>query len=463
MLYGKTRKSNKSKLSDRLARTYAALFAGTLMCISIVLFVSLSSFLMNRQKNYIINTIELVSDHIVEEIYEGDELQSEKILSEFNINWNLNMFLSDPAGHIINRVRNFNVDETKLAPAAAAPQLLLLNGKQLILCYSHPVADESTTYGSLYFVLNMQTELDFLKILAVLLAGANLLGAIASLCVGWATSKKMLAPIDNMISAANTINSQRLSRRLDVPGAEDELQKLAVTINSMLDRVEEAFRLQGQFTADASHELRTPLAILQGNADMLERWGRNDPVVLDESIASIQRQTRYMNQLVDNLLFLARGDSGKRQLKKEAFDISALLNELVEEQSSIDESHRYEVDSSETIRLFADRNMVKQLLRALIDNSVKYTPVDGKITLSCRDNSDGISVSVADTGIGMKQEHLSRVFERFYRADQARSKATGGMGLGLSIVQAIVDVHGGKLFAESEAEKGTCITAVFLK
>ncbi len=461
MLYEKTRKSKKGKLSKRLARTYAAFFAGTLFLISIVLFVSLASFLINRQKHSIMDSIDLVSDHIVEEIYEGDKLDDEKILSEFNINWNLNMLLFDPMGQIVNRVRNFNVDERKLAPAKAAPQLLLLNSKQLVLCYEHPVADEGTTYGSLYFVLNMQTELDFLKMLGILLVGANLLGAFASLYVGWATSKKMLAPIDDMISTASAINSQRLNRRLDVPETEDELQKLAVTVNSMLNRVEEAFRVQGQFTADASHELRTPLAILQGNADMLERWGRHNPTVLNESIASIQRQTYYMNKLVDNLLFLARGDSGTRQLKKRAFDIRVLLNELVEEQVSIDEAHRYEIDSPEGVRLLADRNMIKQLFRALIDNSVKYTPVGGSITLACRERNDGISVSVADTGIGMEKEHLSHVFERFYRVDQARSRATGGMGLGLSIVQAIVDVHDGKLLAESEVGKGTRVTAVF--
>jgi len=463
MLYVKTGKSKKDKLSKRLARTYAAFFSGTLLLISIVLFVSLASFLMNRQKDYIMNTSELFSDHIVEEIYEGDALSDEEILSEFNIDWNLNIILFDPAGQVINRVRTFNLDERKLVPAKAAPQFLLLNGKQLILCYERPMADESTTYGSLYFVLNMQTELDFLRMLGVLLVGANLLGAFSSLYVGWATSKKMLAPIGNMISTANAINSQRLNRRLDLPEAEDELQKLAITINSMLDRVEEAFRSQGQFTADASHELRTPLAILQGNADMLERWGRNDPIVLNESIASIQRQTRYMNKLVDSLLFLARGDNGTRQLKKENFDISTLLHEMLEEQTSIDECHRYEVDSPGTLNLFADRNMVKQLLRALIDNSVKYTPADGSITLSCHEQSDGICVTVADTGIGMELEHLSHVFERFYRVDQARAKATGGMGLGLSIVQAIVDVHGGKLFAESEVGKGTRITAVLSK
>lgn len=463
MSYGKKHKTRKGTLSKRLARTYAAFFAGLLFVLSVAIFFSLSGFLIDRQKQYIVNTIELVSDQIVEEIYEGDTLDDDRILAEFNINWNLNMMLSDLSGNVVNRVRNFHIDEATLPQAKESPQLKLLDGKQLILCYEHVVSDDNTTYGSLYFILNMQTELEFLKMLAFLLVGANVAGVLAAIFVGWKTSRKMLAPIDNMISDANTINSQRLNRRLDVPEAEDELQKLSMTINSMLDRMEDAFRLQGRFAADASHELRTPLSILQGNADMLERWGRNDPAVLDESIASIQKQTSYMNKLVDNLLFLARGDSGTQQLKKEAFDIGLLLYEMVEEQSSIDEAHHYHVNAPADTWLLADRSMIKQLLHALIDNSVKYTPAGGDITLSCTGQDDSISVSVADTGIGMEPEHLAHVFERFYRVDQARLRTTGGMGLGLSIVKAIVDVHGGKLHADSEKGKGTHITATFLK
>jgi heavy metal sensor kinase len=463
MLYGKKRKTKKGKLSGRLARAYASFFAGLLFVLSVAIFFSLSGFLIDRQKQYIVNTIELVSDQIVEEIYEGDTLDDDRILAEFNINWNLNMLLSDLSGNVVNRVRNFHIDEATLPPAKDSPQLKLLDGKQLILCYEHVVSDDNIIYGSLYFVLNMQTELECLKMLAFLLVGANVAGVLAAIFVGWKTSRKMLAPIDHMISDANTINSQRLNRRLDVPEAEDELQKLSMTINNMLDRMEEAFRLQGRFAADASHELRTPLSILQGNADMLERWGRNDPVVLDESITSIQKQTSYMNKLVDNLLFLARGDSGTQQLKKEAFDIGLLLYEMVEEQSSIDEAHYYHVNAPEDIRLLADRSMIKQLLHALIDNSVKYTPAGGDITLSCAEQDDGIAISVADTGIGMEPEHLAHVFERFYRVDQARLRTTGGMGLGLSIVKAIVDVHGGKLHADSEKGKGTHIKAIFLK
>jgi len=462
MSYEKKNKHKQGKLSGRLARTYAAFFAGLLFALSIAIFFSLSGFLIDRQKQYIVNTIELLSDQIVEEIYEGGALNDEGILVEFNINWNLNMQLSDIEGNVVNRVRNFHVDEAMLPPAKESPQLKLMDGKQLILCYDYVVSDDSTSYGSLYFVLNMQTELEFLKILALLLIGANVAGVLAAIFVGWKTSRKMLAPIDNMISDANSINSQRLNRRLDVPEAEDELKKLSVTINNMLDRMEEAFRLQGRFAADASHELRTPLSILQGNADMLERWGRNDPVVLDESITSIQQQTSYMNKLVDNLLFLARGDSGTQQLKKEIFDVGSLLHELVEEQSSIDEVHRYHVDAPPDILLLADRSMIKQLLHALMDNSVKYTPSGGDITLSCTERDNSIAISVTDTGIGMEPEYLTHVFERFYRVDQARSRTTGGMGLGLSIVKAIVEVHGGKLLADSEKGKGTRITATFL-
>lgn len=462
MLYEKKLKIKKGTLSKRLARTYAAFFAGLLFILSVALFFSLFSFLINRQEQYIVSTIELVSEQIVTEINKGDALD-QRTLVEYNLNGNLNMLFTNKEGNVISRVQNFQADEARLLPAKESPRLLLLDGKQLILCYEHFVGNDSISYGSLYFVLNMQTELEFLKMLAFLLVGANVIGVLAAIYVGWKTSRKMLAPIDHMISAANTINSQRLNSRLDVPEVEDELQKLSITLNSMLDRMEEAFHLQGRFAADASHELRTPLSILQGNADLLERWGRNDPAVLDDSIASIQKQTSYMNKLVENLLFLARGDSGMRQLKKEAFDISLLLHELVEEQSSIDDAHHYHVDAPIVIMLLADRNMIKQLLHALIDNSAKYTPTEGCIKLSCSEQADSISISVIDTGIGMEPEHLAHVFERFYRVDQARSRTTGGMGLGLSIVKAIVDVHGGKLHADSEKGKGTRITATLLK
>lgn len=154
-----------------------------------------------------------------------------------------------------------------------------------------------------------------MTMLAELLILLNLLGALLALAVGRITAGLMLRPIAGMIHRARSIDASALDARLEVPEAEDELRLLAQTINGMLDRVEAAYRRQAQFAQDASHELRTPLAVLQGNADLLARWGKDDPAVRDGCIAAIQRQTAYMHRMAENLLFLTRGDGSRQALQ----------------------------------------------------------------------------------------------------------------------------------------------------
>ncbi len=461
MSCGKGNRAPKGTISRRLTQTYAAFFVATLFVLSVTLFVTLSTFMVNRQRDTLRNTANLLVDQILEEVGEEEPLEMLELMNGFNETWNMNILYFDASGQLVHGMRNFHMDETNLPFARGRARLSVQKGMQMVLCLSQPVGDEGKDYGSVYLALSLHTEQEFLQILAILLVVTNLVGFVAALAVGWATSRRLLSPIDRMIADADRINSQRLNRRLDVPETRDELQKLSLTINSMLDRVEEAFRQQGRFTADASHELRTPLAILQGNADLLERWGRDDPAVLNESIASIQRQTAYMKKLVENLLFLTRGDGGTQHLTRENFDLSALLRELGEEQGAIDDAHRYGVEAPAGLMLYADRAMIRQFLYTLIDNSIKYTPAGGQITLTGQTTEGGISIAVTDTGMGMEPEHTAHIFERFYRVDQARARATGGMGLGLAIAKAIVDVHGGTLTATSEEGKGTTICAVF--
>lgn len=453
----------KGKLSARLTRSFGAMFLAVLVVLSAVVFIAAYSFLIQKQKDNIVTSMELISDHIVEELHEGEAITGRGIMDEQNTNTLLNLYLLDDAGHIINRMVNFHLEESMLKTHAEAPELRFSDGNEMLLCYEQKVMDDETPIGTLYAVIKMEAEKDFLKLLGFLLIGANIAGVFAALFVGWRTSRRMLAPIDSMIADANNIGSKSMDARLEVPEAEDELRNLALTVNGMLGRIEEAFEAQGRFVSDASHELRTPLAILQGNAELLERWGREDKKVLSDSIDSIQRQTSYMNKLVENLLFLARSDGKRQELKKTIFSVKELFSELLEEQSLLDEMHSYQSNCSDSLRLCADRNMVKQLLHAAIDNSVKYTPEGGAITLAAFECEHSISLSVADTGIGMDAEHLSHIFERFYRADKARARATGGMGLGLSIAAAIAAVHGGSVSAESETGEGTKITAVFPK
>ena len=198
---------------------------------------------------------------------------------------------------------------------------------------------------------------------------------------------------------------------------------------------------------------------MQGNVDLLSRWGTEDPTILHDSIRALQKQTVYMNQLVENLLFLARFDNMQSQLSLSTFSVGELFGELLEEQALIDPDHSYEVsiDLSDDA-LTADRTMIKQLLRALIDNSVKYTQNGGIIQLSFGSNDANAVLSVSDDGIGMDAEHCEHIFERFYRVDPARARATGGMGLGLSIVSVIVQAHNASVFAESSPGTGTTVS-----
>jgi len=450
-------KHAKNKLSARLTAVYGLLFAVMLFLLSIGIFFLAFRFLIKKQSSNLTITMELISDHLVEEIEEGEPLSNQEVLEEQNNDPYLSIFLYDTSGNMINRLLNFHIDEDILPSAGVSPVLVFDEG-QMLLCSSRQIQEHSTVYGTIYVVQNLQNEASFLKLLGMLLIGANLIGALAALLVGHATSRRMLSPISRMIAATNQIDGGNLDARLEVPEPDDELKNLALTINGMLERVSAAYRQQGRFVADVSHELRTPLAVMQGNVDLLSRWGSEDKAVLRDSINALQRQTEYMNQLVENLLFLARFDNMQSQLDVSEFAVGELFGELIEEQALIDTEHEYSVEiPEEDDRITADRTMIKQMLRALVDNSVKYTPKGGGIRLGFSSDETGATLSVSDDGVGMDAEHSEHVFERFYRVDQARARSTGGMGLGLSIVYAIAQAHGGYASIESEPEKGTTI------
>ena len=240
---------------------------------------------------------------------------------------------------------------------------------------------------------------------------------------------------------------------------DSELVGIEAAINNLLTRIRESNRQQARFVNDASHELRTPIAVIGGYADMLERWGKDDEKVLNESIAAIRTETARMKHLVEQLLFLARGDSGKTQLQLEETDAGALLKEVYEESVMIDEDHVYRLrESGEVLPVQADQGLLKQAVRILLDNAAKYTAKGDEIILSSGRQDGHVYLQVQDTGIGMAEADVEHMFERFYRADEARSFE--GTGLGLSIAKWIVDKHGGHFEIVSREELGTRIRIV---
>jgi len=320
------------------------------------------------------------------------------------------------------------------------------------------VEEDGKMIARVQIAYSMKVSYGFLETLLKWMAISDALGIAISFLIGWMVSKNMLKPINKIMRTASEIESSDLSNRIEVPLSEDELSQLSTTFNEMLDRIEDSFIKQGRFTADASHELRTPLTVIQGYVGMLDRWGKFDEKILQESIDAIQSETYNMIYIMERLLFLARGDNRSQIVEKEEFNVGEMIGELEKETRLLAPENDISFRFEDPMLMYADRKLIKQMLRAILDNSIKYTPKDGRIELTCEKRKDYLVFKLSDTGIGIPQEDQEHIFERFYRVDKARERRTGGSGLGLSIVQWIVQAHEGQIEIESTEGKGTMVT-----
>jgi signal transduction histidine kinase len=281
-------------------------------------------------------------------------------------------------------------------------------------------------------------------------------------------AKKHLKPIHTMTENVQSLSASNLSERLMVNGARDELKDLAQTFNHMMDEIEESYGKQRQFVSDASHELRTPIAVIKGYADLLNRWGKDDPEVLVEGIEAIRSETDFMQSLVESLLFLARRDRGTLKMEMSQFSLTELMEEVEKETKMIDNRHEISGQFDSCPQVYASYDKLKQAVRVFVDNCIKYTPDQGQIRLSLRETKQTYAIQIEDNGIGIAKEDQPHIFDRFYRADKSRtrlgeSKSVQGTGLGLAIAKVIVEQHGGEIYLESELNKGTSITLFFPK
>ena len=267
--------------------------------------------------------------------------------------------------------------------------------------------------------------------------------------------------IESLTGELGKIDAAHLDSRIDLPPTQKELRSLAQAINELMDRVNQAYSPQMRFVSDASHELRTPIAVIQGYAALLDRWGKTDPEALQESIDAIRGEAASMERLVEQLLFLARGDNDSQPVKMETLDLTDLAGEVLREEEMIHPERTFLPRWGEDpVSIYADPGLMKQLLRILMDNSLKYSPPEGRIYLRVLASQGHVRLTVQDEGMGIPPEGIPHIFERFYRTDQSRDRKTGGTGLGLSIAKWIVERHGGWFEVVSRPEVGTRITVV---
>jgi two-component system, OmpR family, sensor kinase len=269
-----------------------------------------------------------------------------------------------------------------------------------------------------------------------------------------------LRPLREIEQTAAAIGAGDLSRRVERADPSTEIGRLGLALNAMLGQIERAFKAREasearlrRFVADASHELRTPLAAVRAYSELYRRGAATRPADLDRAMSGINRESERMSLLVDDLLLLARLDEG-RPLEQEPVDLGEVAGEAVETARTVEPSRPIDL-AAEPAVVLGDRDRLRQVVDNLLANVRAHTPADGAVHVSVARNGTNAVLEVADSGAGMDEEELERVFERFHRGDPSRSRASGGVGLGLSIVAAVAEAHGGSASAESEPGRGS--------
>ncbi len=276
----------------------------------------------------------------------------------------------------------------------------------------------------------------------------SILGIILSFLIAFLLSRYSLRPIKNLAEELSKIGGENLNTRLNVPRTNDELQQLATEINSMLERIEKAYKIQERFVHDVSHELRNPLASMKGFIGVLKKWGKKDEKIFDEAVSELEELIHEMQTLVENLLLLAK----PQEMLLETVEVKKLVEELIKR---LQTQRKLEVSIEGDHELRTSGEHFKIIVKNLLENAFKYAKshVDVKITKT--------SLEVTDDGPGISKEDMDKIFERFYRGDTSRDRRVSGYGLGLSIVKELTEKLGMDIEVESEEGKGTTFRIIW--
>lgn len=348
------------------------------------------------------------------------------------------LFLSLPAASGANEP-GLRIGSKRVVPASGADPNII------VAAHSLQLIDEELAALRQVFLLAVP--------LALALAGLS----------GWFLTRKSLAPLASMARQAEQIGAANLSQRLPVANPRDELGRMAVTFNSLLSRLEQAFTQQRQFMADASHELRTPLHVIRTAAEVTldqPEGITRETAEYSEALSIVSEQARRLTRIVEDMFTLARADAGQRALERSDFYLDELLIDSGRAATILAGRKGVTVDiaPSRESPFFGDEGLLRQMLLNLLDNAVKHTPSGGRVSLQLTELDSSYEIVVSDTGTGISREAQERIFERFYRADSARNRTDSngaGAGLGLAIARWVAEAHRGTLRLRQSGADGS--------
>lgn len=269
---------------------------------------------------------------------------------------------------------------------------------------------------------------------------------------------RILNPIRIMISKVNDIGNMNFSKPLVIRSEDEELREYVIAFNNMSEKLSNYIEQQKRFISDASHELVTPITVINGHANLLLRHGKRQPELLESGLNTIQSEALKMDELIDNLLLLARSDSKKQIYNFEYVSVSRLITESIIEAELIAPDFHFEFFIDQEVNIKCDEYAIRRVLRIILSNAVKYSGDSNTIQIIAYKSHELINIQIKDNGIGISTENQAHIFDRFYRVDDSRSKQSGGTGLGLSIAKEIILAHGGNIQVSGEINIGTVFT-----
>ncbi len=332
---------------------------------------------------------------------------------------------------------------------------------QPIRLYSTMLVNQTTIFGIVQVGQSLAPVNQSMHNLTYLLLFLTLLALLLSAYGSYWLAGRTFKPIHNLTRVAHDISANDMHQRVPLPHANDEVRELALIFNRMIDRLEHAFHQQRRFVADASHELRTPVSVIRSITDV----ALAHPSTVQESVLVLQdinAESERLSMLITDLLALARADEGQVQIDKDAVDLDLLISDVLASMEVLATERGIALipDELQPTVVVGDAARLIQVIMSLVENALTYTNAGGRVTLSVKANETFGVLTVSDNGIGIAPSDQEHIFERFYRADPARSRIAGGSGLGLSIVDWVVRVHGGTVSVESQLGQGTTFTVL---
>ena len=290
----------------------------------------------------------------------------------------------------------------------------------------------------------------------------GLIATFITAIVSYIVSSQITKPIVTMSNKMNQIRRDGFQNKLELTTNYEETDNLIATFNEMMFHIEETFNQQRQFVEDASHELRTPLQIIQGHLNLIQRWGKKDPAVLEESLNISLEEMNRITKLVEELLLLTKDNVKNGQVEKELVDINSEILSRVNSLKQLHPDYTFDIELDEKpLKLNMNRHQFEQLILIFIDNAMKYDVENKLIQIKTQLKNKQISIEITDHGLGIPKQDLEFIFDRFYRVDKSRARSQGGNGLGLSIADKIVQLNGGFIQVESEVDHYTTFKIIF--